>query len=227
MTKRSLLLSTAALAGLISAPAIAQTVVFDVLDTTTVGSTIDTGSSFDNNGIWLTMASGSLSIISDGSFPGYADGQYQLNTNIFFADPTANIYTQGFFANGNDVAVAGTGGQPSNPAMFSFGQTVDASATYIGASSFTTIAGGPGDTWGNWNSFGRGAIGVKFANGANIHYGFIDVTVNTNKTITLHGWAYEATPDTGIATFAIPEPSAFSLLLGFGMIAGLLLRRRR
>jgi hypothetical protein len=50
------------------------------------------------------------------------------------------------------------------------------------------------------------------------------VTVNADYTATLHGFAYESTPGTGIITGAVPEPSA-AALLGAGAI--LLCRRKR
>jgi len=206
----------------------AQTVVVDVPDVTTVGSTTQhdpNNFSYDNNGIWVTMTSSSVSVIDDLSFPGYADGQFQLNTNIYWADPTANIFTQGFFGNGNDVAVGGA--QSFNPAKFDFGTTVDGTAGYLAGGNNIALAGGPSDGWGNWNDFSRGAIGVVFPISGELHYGFIDVTVNSDKTITLHGYAYESTAGVGITTFAIPEPSVASLFFGLLALGGIGLRRRR
>lgn len=75
-----------------------------------------------------------------------------------------------------------------------------------------------------------GYLGVKFKIGANTHYGWVRLTVATNETpaprrVTVHGAAYEATPDTGIKAGAVPEPGGPGLLALGG--AGLLMMRRR
>ncbi len=180
---------------------------------------------FANDGIWLTMTNGTPLIVSDNSFPGYVDGQYQLRT-VSYTPAAGEVAVQGFIANGNDVVVAGTGSFPSNPAYLPAGSSVGPSSDFIGGASFTALSG----SFGNWISGTplRGGLGVKFANGADIHYGFIDITQQTDGTITLHGYAYNSVPDEAITTFAVPEPGLMALLAGSGPFAGwALLRRRR
>lgn len=179
---------------------------------------------FANNGIWLTMTNGTPLIVSDNSFPGYVDGQFQLQT-ISYSPPAGSVLVQGFIANGNDVAVEGTGSFPSNPAYIPFGGTVGAGSSFIGGASFTAMSG----SFGNWNSATplRGALGVQFPAGGNIHYGYIDVTQQTDGTITLHGYAYNDVPGGSITTAAVPEPACCGWLVAIGLPLAVASMRRR
>jgi hypothetical protein len=182
---------------------------------------------FANNGIWLTMTNGNPLIVSNNSFPGFSDGQYQLRT-VSFAPPAGEALVQGFFANGNDVVVQGSGGFPDNPAYIPFGGTVGPSSSFIGGASFTALSG----SFGNWISPTplRGALGVKFPISGQTHYGFIDITQQPDGTITLNGYAYNDVPNESITTAAVPEPSAIGLAAA-GLLASSLaarhFRRRR
>ncbi|MDP0499895.1 MAG: hypothetical protein Q7P63_07310 [Verrucomicrobiota bacterium JB022] len=206
-------------------------VIYDVPDITTVPSTLTPNSAnssfYDNNGIWLTMTVPTVTVISDGSYPGGPDGTFQLNTSDFYLDRSALIYTQGLFSNGNDVAVAGVGSQSNAPARFSFGDTIDSSSLFTGGFNYLELAGGPGDSYGNWNGYGRGAIGVSFPIAGEIHYGFIDITMNPDETITLHGYAYNSVAGEGIQAFVIPESSTVSMMAGLSVAMGVFFVRRR
>jgi hypothetical protein len=171
---------------------------------TTVPQSPPAPGGFANNGIWLTMTNGAPLIISNNSFPGYVDGQFQLGT-VSYATPAGAVLVQGFLGNGNDVAVQGSGGFPSNPAYIPFGGTVGPSSSFIGGASFTAMSG----LFGNWISATplRGALGVKFPVNSNIHYGYIDVTQQPDGRITLNGYAYNDVPGEAITTAAVPEPA--------------------
>jgi len=175
---------------------------------------------FANNGIWLTMTDGTPLIVSNNVFPGFADGRYQLRT-LDFLEPAGQLLVQGFFSNGNDVAVQGSGGFPDNPAYIPFGGTVGPDSTFIGGSSVTNLSG----AFGNWISPTalRGALGVKFPIAGEIHYGFIDITQNSNGTIQLNGYAYNSVAGQSITTAAVPEPASMALLA----VAGLTVVGRR
>lgn len=192
---------------------------------TTVPQAPPASGQFANDGIWLTMTNGTPLIISDNSFPGYSDGQFQLRT-LSYTPAAGESLVQGFLANGNDIAVEGSGSFPSNPAYIPFGGTVGSSSSFIGGASFTSMSG----SFGNWISGTdlRGALGVKFAAGGNIHYGYIDVTQLTDGRITLHGYAYNDVPGEAITTAAVPEPSIICLLAVAGVpIAAYRIARRR
>jgi hypothetical protein len=83
-------------------------------------------------------------------------------------------------------------------------------------------------SYGEWNAFGRGYVGLRFQIGPNTHYGWAEISVNPNYTSTLHRWAYEDVPNTGLSTpsgGAIPEPASI-VLMALGA-AGLALYRKR
>ena len=76
-----------------------------------------------------------------------------------------------------------------------------------------------------------GYVGVRFRIGQNTHYGWMRLTINpqgpagTNpRAITLHEFAYESTPNAGIAA-GVPEPTSLGLL-ALGSL-GLAAHRRR
>lgn len=210
--RSSALIIAAAFAAMSFAPARAAIVTYVMPDTpeyTTVPQNPPGVGEFANNGIWLTMTSGTPLIVSNNLFPGFADGQFQLRT-VSFATPAGEVLVQGFFGNGNDIAVQGSGGFPDNPAYIPFGGTVGASSTFIGGNSFTSMSG----LFGNWISGTplRGALGVKFPIAADIHYGYIDVTQQPDGTITLHGYAYNTVANEPISVAAVPEPAGMALL---------------
>ncbi len=70
-------------------------------------------------------------------------------------------------------------------------------------------------------------FGVQFFNGEAIHYAW--VRVYNSDDYWPGGWlmdyAYESTPDTGISTFQIPEPSTIGLVI-LGLVAFLIRRKR-
>ena len=120
---------------------------------------------------------------------------------------------------------------------FSTGSTT--SQTSSGSLGRVRAAGLTGN--GAWQSggvpAGRGFLGLRFLIGAVTHFGWADITVNPDFTVTLHSFAYEACAEEGISAGATtggidcnivaetPEPhSAAMLAMG---AAGLLAYRRR
>ncbi len=85
---------------------------------------------------------------------------------------------------------------------------------------------------GNWAPNGQGYLGVKFTDSGNTLYGWVDITIGWDHTITLTSWAYE---DEGNPILAgdtvgptVPEPSSFTLMaLGAAGLAILRKRRRQ
>ena len=59
---------------------------------------------------------------------------------------------------------------------------------------------------GNWQSSGvptgRGFMGLRFVVAGNTHFGWADLTLNPDFSVTLHSFAYEACADEGISAGA-------------------------
>jgi len=89
-----------------------------------------------------------------------------------------------------------------------------------------------GDTLaGDWSNteINQGFVGIELNLGGQTHYGwlqFIDNPTADPVNLTLVDWAYESTPEMGIETAVIPEPSTLTLA-GLGMAALLMLRNRK
>ena len=145
-----------------------------------------------------------------------------------FGAPEAQVYTQGFFSRGNGVIYASANNL--NPARFAVGTTIGAATGFQSpGAGFTDL----GPTFGNWAAGGRGFLGLTMrdATGAlasNVFYGFADITVNPDFSVTLNGFAYQNLRGAAITTsFAAPLPEAPSLgLMSLGL-AGLLVAARR
>lgn len=223
LNKQTLTIALAAslFAGLSST---ANIVSFDIPDLTTVPSIDDDLNGYNNNGIWFTMLTGNAELVSNDSFPGFVDGQYQIRTQQYLGSNAAEFVVQGFFANGNNVAAQGAGSFATNPGYFAFGTEVGPDL-FVTSNQFTALSG----TFGNWTNADsmRGALGLIFANGADLHYGFADITVFADSTVTLHGFAFESTPSTAITAFAVPEPGTYAAVLGLIGLLYTVYRRRR
>lgn len=159
-----------------------------------------------------------------GNFDFNTDGivDFQLRQRIIFSS-SANYSLAGFVGPGAGTidVVSILNGALVYPSRLAAG-------TMIGPGGmFNTLAAGqtgflaslssgtyPNSQWYSQNG-ASGFIGVRFTDGAGVHYGWVGLTVNgadTGYTITLHGIAYETTPDTAITAGAIPEPASLALL---------------
>ena len=187
------------------------------------------GGCCDGTGVWFNPLNG-YAETRDYFFPStlYEDGKFFLLTDTSWGAPQAQVYTQGYFSRGNGVIYASASNL--NPAFFGAGQVIGAGTGYQSPG-----AGYPdlGPAFGNWAP-GRGFLGltIRDASGASssdVFYGFADITVNADYTVTLNGFAFENVRGQAITTaFAapVPEPSGW-LLLGGGLAALAALRRHR
>lgn len=72
----------------------------------------------------------------------------------------------------------------------------------------------------------NGLLGYRITSGVDVAYGWVrfDNPGSMGGTVTLHEWAYEDS-GMGLSAGQIPEPAVSGLLLGFGVLAVLGLRR--
>jgi len=85
----------------------------------------------------------------------------------------------------------------------------------------------PATPFGQWNDTPDGGdVGLSIVRGGDSYYGWADIVVNSDYTITLNAFGYDDTPGESEIAGAVPEPSSIELLaLGAAGIAAY--RRRR
>lgn len=105
------------------------------------------------------------------------------------------------------------------------GFTVDASS--VGPSFFGSMAYGASNPNAQFNTASNKFLGLSFASGANVYYGWVRVSINNAAgTFTVHDWAYENS-GAGIQTGAVPAPGALGLLAAGASGLGLMRGRKR
>ncbi|MEQ9455031.1 MAG: PEP-CTERM sorting domain-containing protein [Phycisphaeraceae bacterium] len=103
---------------------------------------------------------------------------------------------------------------------FAPGAIIDGSASTTGGANLMTNPNYGANFVGQGNF-----LGYRFQIDGNTHYGWVQVDVSENlENAIITGFAYEATPDLGIAAGAIPEPTSLALLAAGAGALGL--RRR-
>jgi hypothetical protein len=126
---------------------------------------------------------------------------------------------------------------------FSIGETIGETLTWggdtftsyydqflMGVESYTSFEHGEFLSYGEFRST-TGYAGLRFADGENIYYGWLQVSVSNHSSSEISGtiidWAYETTPGQAIEVGAVPEPSTYALLLLSGAASLWALRRRK
>ena len=157
----------------------------------------------------------------------------------FESDPTKPYVDARTFV-GSDPGAGGTSGLMSLLAKANHGLPVTPVGTMIDASyaslfpalpagrAYMNKDGDTGNVTGDWSSTATtdGYVGIELALGGGTSYGWLHFIDNPSApSVTLLGWAYESTPNLGIATPVVPEPSVCAL--GALGLAGLLASRRR
>jgi len=186
-----------------AAPLHAAIVYFPAAATTPVGT------GYDESGVWFDFFTGEVTVKTSGS-GALADkpGLYQLmfNSAAGYLNLVARSTTTAGWTNNtfNGVERLASGRSVSDADIFTGTFTIMAST----------------ESWVNeWDGFGRGYVGVRFNNEAGeAFHGYADVTVNTDYTATLHGFAYQNIPSAMMITGAVPEPTAV-VMAGLGVVA--------
>ncbi len=157
----------------------------------------------------------------------------------FESDPTKPYIDARTFV-GSDPGAGGTSGLMSLLAKANHGLPVTLGGTMIDASyaglypaipagrAYFYKDGDTGNVTGDWSGTAttEGYVGIELALGGGTSYGWLHFIDNPSaSSLTLVDWAYESTPNLGIATAEVPEPSVCAL--GALGLASLLVSRRR
>ncbi len=181
----------------------------------------------DGTGVWFNPLTG-YSESRGFLFPTplYTDGQFFLLLDGTYSPSEAEIYTQGFFNRGNGVIYASDSNL--NPAYFGDGAVIGPSSGYQNpGAGYTDL----GPNFGNWTAGEHGYLGLTIRNPAgasasDIFYGYAEIQVNDDYSITLLIMAYNDVEGQAITTVTgVPEPSVMAVG-GIAAVAGLLYRRR-
>lgn len=213
--------------GMLALPASAA-VVHTELATPLTTSPNPAGGNFDGTGIWFNPLTGYAE--TRGFFfpdPLYEDGKFFLLQDVFtYGAPQAQIFVQGLFSRGNGVVYE----SPSNlnPAWFGAGALIGPGTGFQSpGAGFPDI----GPLFGN-GAPGRGFLGLTIRDPAgtsasDVFYGFAEVTIHPDWSMSLHAFAYENVRGQGITTFTSPIPEPASTALWMAGLAALGLRARR
>lgn len=220
----STLAALCAAASLSLAGAAQAAVVYTPLATPLTTPSNPGGGNNDGTGVWFNPLTG-YAETRGYFFPGqlFEDGKFFLLLDASQATPEAMVYTQGFFSRGNGVIYA----SPSNlnPARFGVGASIGPGTGYQSpGAGYADL----GPTFGNWVAGGRGFLGLTLrdasgSSASDVFYGYADITVNDDYSVTLNAFAYENVRGAAITTsFAapVPEPAtALSMALGLAGLA--------
>jgi len=89
--------------------------------------------------------------------------------------------------------------------------------------------GDTGSVTGGWGNTAPtdGYVGIELSLAGGTSYGWLHFIDNPSaQSLTLVDWAYQNTPDTGIQTGPVPEPTTLALG-GLGLAAMMMLRKRK
>jgi hypothetical protein len=157
-----------------------------------------------------------------------SSSDFELLTSVFASDsqsPFANAFLEvgpANNANGNTFAASALGSTGfSSVARLAPGALVGPGLAFSSVGAH--LAGNSYFAFGNWNPVPEsGEVGLRMVRGSDTFYGWADITVNDDYTITLDAFGYDNAGDAVIADPPpAPEPASIVLLaLGAAGIAG-------
>lgn len=107
----------------------------------------------------------------------------------------------------------------------SAGFIIDSSS--VGPSFLGSMAYGSANPNAQFNNATNAYLGLSFASGSNLYYGWVRVSVNQAAgSFIVHDWAYESS-GAGIAAGAVPAPGALGLFAAGASGLGFLRGRKR
>ena len=171
------------------------------------------GGNSDGTGVWFNPLTG-YSESRGFLFPGtlFEDGKFFLVMDTFYAQTEAEIYTMGFFSRGNGVVYESAFNL--NAKRFGDGAVIGPATGYQSpGAGYVDL----GPTFGNWAAGGHGYVGLTIRNplgatSSDIFYGYAEINVNPDYSITLLSFAYNDVQGAAITTVStVPEPTAMAM----------------
>ena len=149
---------------------------------------------------------------------GYSEGRgaryfWGSNGNLSFINSNSSTFCNNPARLGNGIAV---------------GSAIPSSQSGAWAHAHSGQGAGH-DIQFDWAPGDQGFMGIRFDNGNGFNYGWVDITMNADESVTVNRWALEDQPDTPAITGggAVPEPGTGALLALLAMGATGLRRRRQ
>jgi hypothetical protein len=161
-------------------------------------------------------------------------GTFSTSSNAGMTFDLRQLSSSNGAVGGTALGIANAGGIVGLPPGYAFklgpNSQIGASRAFVGTgnlngkSSFGT--GNPGGIWPPNGSVGF--LGLRFTANDGVHYGWAEISLNSNYTETLYALGFETTAGTAITTPAsvVPEPSELALL-AVGATGLAIVRNRR
>jgi hypothetical protein len=142
--------------------------------------------------------------------------------NLSFVNNGTSTFTSG------GITYSSVGNDPARlPSGVVVGPVIPGSqtGTWLRATSTNNT---DNDIQGEWSPGDHGYMGIRFDDNGNYNYGWVDMTMNPDGTVTVNRWALEDTVGASVTTpGAVPEPGTGALLALLAMGATGLRRRRQ
>ncbi len=191
------------------------------------------------NSIYFDLFSGDASTATSGTgFQLWAVGG--LSSYSGYTDPDTGYYQPPFStswnyayaatpANGQTLCTYDDGSWGNSARLASLNQIGPASTFYWGSPSRNYLRSDwSGSSSGNWQVGSSGYLGLRVGNDTDgYNYGWAEISIGEDSSVTLHSFAYEDTKNTAIQAGAIPEPSTYAALTGLLAGSAVLYSRRR